>query len=575
MSPVTGIGRLAGSLIGMASAQQTAELWDDAVAQRVVAHVEAEPAGNDPAHPIVCASGISPSGAIHLGNLREVFTTHLVAEALRRDGHEVVHLHSWDDYDRFRKVPAGVDPSFERYVGRPLASVPDPGGEFDSYADRYMDQFRSELEVLGIRMTERRQSELYPVGTYNTAIRRAMDERERVFDTLAEQQTAGRHETSVDERRRAYYPFKAYCTECFRDDTRVVSWDGVVAEWECRHGHAGSMSLADGAQISGKLVWKVDWPMRWAYEGVSFEPAGEDHHAPTGSYTVGRTLVSDLYGARAPESIVYSFVTLAGVGGKMSGSAGGAAVASTAFEVIEPAIVRWLYVRRLPAQSFAIDLSPKGVQRLYDEWDRLAANVHGPDPDPADVAIYRESSESSAGPVLRTQRPVSFRLLASVADITQGDLTQIARIVSAHLGETLDDSDPEAFLAELQPRLDCAIRYATELVPEDQRTHVRTAFSVETFDALDERDRLGVTLLADGLDQNWSLEGLTGLIYAVPKLLLGLPADADADAEVKAQQRTFYKAVYRLLCDAETGPRLPTLLLSIGRARARRLLVGD
>ena len=44
-----------------------------------------------------------------MGNLREVFTTHLVAEALRRRGREVVHLHSWDDYDRFRKVPAGVD----------------------------------------------------------------------------------------------------------------------------------------------------------------------------------------------------------------------------------------------------------------------------------------------------------------------------------------------------------------------------------------------------------------------------------------------------------------------------------
>ena len=119
----TGVALGAGSLIGMASAQQTAELWDDAVAQRVVAHVEAGPAGTDPAHPIVCASGISPSGAIHLGNLREVFTTHLVAEALRRHGHEVVHLHSWDDYDRFRKVPAGVDPSFERYVGMPLASI--------------------------------------------------------------------------------------------------------------------------------------------------------------------------------------------------------------------------------------------------------------------------------------------------------------------------------------------------------------------------------------------------------------------------------------------------------------------
>lgn len=545
-----------------------AELWDDAVADRVVAHVRA---GAD-AQPIVCASGISPSGAIHLGNLREVFTTHLVAETLRRHGHEVVHLHSWDDYDRFRKVPAGVDASFERYVGMPLASIPDPLGELDSYADRYMDQFRSELEVLGIRMTERRQSQLYPAGTYNAAIRRALDDRERVFDTLAEQQTAGRHAESESDRRRAYYPFKPYCTECGRDDTRVTSWDGTVVQWSCRHGHAGAMSLADGERISGKLVWKVDWPMRWAHEGVSFEPAGEDHHAPTGSFTVGRALVSDLYGGRAPESLVYSFVKLAGVGGKLSGSSGGAPVASTALQVLEPAILRWLYVRRRPSQGFSIDLSPRAVQRLYDEWDQLDARVHGADPDPADVLIHHQSTESSAGAVQRTRRPVSFRLLASVADITQGNREQIARIVASHLDASADQA---LLLAELEPRLDCAIHYATELVPETERTRVRESFSAPTFDELDDATRDGVRLLADGLAASWSLDGLTQLVYAVPKQLAGLDADAEPTAEVKQRQRAFFKALYRLLCDSETGPRLPTLLLSIGSERARRLLVGD
>jgi lysyl-tRNA synthetase class I len=35
---------------------------------------------------IICASGISPSRPIHLGNLREVMTPHIVAEALRERG---------------------------------------------------------------------------------------------------------------------------------------------------------------------------------------------------------------------------------------------------------------------------------------------------------------------------------------------------------------------------------------------------------------------------------------------------------------------------------------------------------
>ena len=57
---------------------------------------------------VTVASGASPSGPIHLGNLREFLTPHFVAEELRRRGVPVRHLHSWDDYDRFRKVPAGI-----------------------------------------------------------------------------------------------------------------------------------------------------------------------------------------------------------------------------------------------------------------------------------------------------------------------------------------------------------------------------------------------------------------------------------------------------------------------------------
>jgi lysyl-tRNA synthetase, class I len=551
-----------------------ARLWEDVLADEVIASREADATHEtDPAGPIVCASGISPSGPIHLGNLREIFTTHLVAEALRRRGQEVVHLHSWDDYDRFRKVPAGVDPGFERFIGMPLGEIPDPTGGEGSYAEHFMDELRQSLEVLGIRMTERRQSQLYPAGTYNAAIRHAMDERERVFDVLAGQQTQGRHERSVEERRGEYYPFKPYCTECRRDDTRVTAWDGETAVWECRHGHAGTMSLADGAEISGKLVWKVDWPMRWAHEHVAFEPAGVDHHAPTASFTVGRVLVAELYGGRAPDTAVYGNVTLPGVGAKMSSSVGGALIPATALDVLEPAILRWLYVRRLPAQPFQIDLTPRGVQRLYDEWDRLVASVAAPGASADDVAIHREATESSAGKVKRTPRPVSFRLLASVADLTQGDLGQIARIVAAHLDSAA--TSRATLLAELQPRLDCAIHYATELVPEAERTRVRGEFDAATFDGLDDDMRRGVTALAQRLDDDWTVDGLTALVYEIPKQVKGLSSDAEPDAEVKQVQRAFFKAVYRLLVDAETGPRLPTLLLSLGADRARSLLVGE
>jgi len=581
---------------------------------RLALEIEEDPA-RTPGQTLVCASGISPSGPIHLGNLREVVTAHLVAEALRRRGHPAVHLHSWDDYDRLRKVPAGLDPSLQAYVGRPLSAVPDPAGELDSYASHFIAEFSRALEALGIQVQAVRQSERYPRGDYNRRIRRALDERGAIFDVLAAQQTAGRHDRPVQERRLAYYPFQPYCEDCGADSTQVTDYSGEAVSYSCRCGQRGVMSMADGARISGKLAWKVDWAMRWAHEQVTFEAAGEDHHAPTGSFNVSRQLVRSVYGGVAPHSTVYSFVTMAGVSGKMSGSAGGAAIPATALELIEPAIMRWLYARRLPAQSFAIDLGPQAVQRLYDEWDQFARRAGAAGADPADARVLGSCVATTDGEVAATRRPVSFRLLGSAADITQGNTDQIARIVIEHLAPgpqappsaplagssaplagssaplagssaplagssapppgssaTLAES-PAGLIEQLRPRLDCAVAWARQL-PAGQRTVVRESFDPGQWQQLDGPTRDAVGILVRGLAGAWTLDGLTTLVYAVPKLMLGQPADAGPTPEVKAAQREFFRALYRLICDADTGPRLPTLMLSIGLDRTTALLAG-
>ena len=73
-----------------------------------------------------CASGITPSGTVHLGNFREIITVDLVVRALRDRGKKVRFIYSWDDYDVFRKVPANMpDPEvLEKYLRYPITEVP-------------------------------------------------------------------------------------------------------------------------------------------------------------------------------------------------------------------------------------------------------------------------------------------------------------------------------------------------------------------------------------------------------------------------------------------------------------------
>ena len=55
-----------------------------------------------------CASGITPSGTVHIGNFREIISVDLVVKALRQKGRNVRFIYSWDDYDVFRKVPKNM-----------------------------------------------------------------------------------------------------------------------------------------------------------------------------------------------------------------------------------------------------------------------------------------------------------------------------------------------------------------------------------------------------------------------------------------------------------------------------------
>src|SRR3989344_3268808 len=96
------------------------------------------------------AAGISPSGVVHFGNFRDVVTAHLVREALKEKGKKTRLIFSWDNFDRFRKVPAGVPESFTEHIGKPLSKVPDPFGETASYSEYFQKPFVEAMEKLGI-----------------------------------------------------------------------------------------------------------------------------------------------------------------------------------------------------------------------------------------------------------------------------------------------------------------------------------------------------------------------------------------------------------------------------------------
>ena len=350
---------------------------DDWVA-RTAAEVRAEAERRHPGEAPTCASGISPSGPVHLGNLRELMTPHLVADEVRKQGAPCRHILSWDDYDRLRRVPAGFPESFAEHIGRPLTAVPDPCGQHQNWAEHFKEPLRESLDRLGVRVTEISQTQMYTSGAYTEQIitRHAAPGRHRRGPGQVPDQAVKPIRTTRNRRNagRGVLPVQAVL--------RVLRAGRHHGHRLRRRDHRDHLHLrlrrevgpVPIAEVAGKLAWKVDWPMRWAYERVTFEPAGVDHSSPGSSFTVGGELVTEIFGGEMPLHFGYAFVGTSGGSSKMSGSAGGAPTPADALEIFEAPLVRWLYARRRPEQSITLAFDAE-VGRVYDEWDALSRKV--------------------------------------------------------------------------------------------------------------------------------------------------------------------------------------------------------
>jgi len=511
---------------------------------------------------IVCASGITPSGSVHLGNLREIMTVHLIHQELLRQGHDAVHLHFWDDYDRLRKIPANVPQTFKQYLGRPLSEVPNPFGQ-GSYADHFIAEFQTCMNQIGVKPQYIRQSEVYGTTHYADMVELAINKRLEIFDILLKHQSEEKQAESIANRQN-YYPFAVYSQESGTDDTQVLHYDSenTTLHYLCRQS-GKELSFNIRENLHGKLVWKVDWPMRWTKYQVDFEPGGTDHSTPGSSYTVGKEIVKRIFNWHPPFYVAYAFISISGQGAKISSSTGTIATPSNALSVLEPAMIRWLYCRTDVRRSFKISFDDQ-IMRLYDEWDRFVRKNASPKAKDLEKFIFYHSTQTATESVPYSQDGTAFRILTSAYEMTKGSPTAFTRVVNSYTGQK--EFDPT------ESRIQLAKSWVDLFMPDQDKISIRTEFAQQTFNNLPPQAQQAVKDLASRLQNEFTLESIQKAIYGVPKKTLGMPEDAKPTPELKAFQRIFYGALYDLFINRPKGPRLPTLIVAIGQTQTLKLL---
>lgn len=328
--------------------------------QKVVDDIEkAHPEGE-----VIVSSGVSPSGTYHVGTLREVLTTDAIAIELRRRGRAVRHLHFADDLDQFRKVPAGVDASFEKYLGQSLCEVPSPDGIAASYADYFLNDFLSNLDILGIHMEVIRAHEKYRSGFFESAIEKTLANIDEVKACLEE--VSGR---KLDDQ---WSPIQVV-EDGYLKKRPFVSIDTVskTIVYIDKNDQQANINYSSGAV---KLDWRLDWPARWWLVGVQAEPFGRDHASKGGSYDTGVALMKRVFNADAPYPVPYEFINRSGETKKMSKSAGNTVNISELLSILPPEIVRYFVLRMSPDKKLFF-VQEGGIVRLIDEYAELLAKT--------------------------------------------------------------------------------------------------------------------------------------------------------------------------------------------------------
>jgi lysyl-tRNA synthetase class 1 len=516
--------------------------WADTIAEKLILL-------NPKKKKFVCAAGISPSGTVHIGNFRDVITADLVVKALKDRKKQAELIFSWDEFDRLRKIPGNIPQRFSVYLGMPLAEIPDPYKCHSSYAKHFEADFEKILPEFGIDIRFIHQADMYRKNKYYEGIKIAMEKRKEIAKILARFKTQG----MTEEKRENYYPLQIYCTKCKSSlNTKIMKYEGNEVTYYCKCGQREKIDISK--KNIGKLDWKVDWAMRWKYEDVVFEPGGEDHAAPGGSYDVSSVIAREIYEIEPPLFQGYGFVGVEGAF-KMSSSTGTGISPKDLLEIYEPELLRWLFVRAKPLKPITLFFGSQ-IIRQYDEFDQKVIDYYSKKISDAEK---REIEFSKTKKTLAKTR-IPFRQIASFGQIVQGNFSELKKMYDK-LGEKYDEK-------ALKERLEKTQVWIEKFNPE-MKIKIRETPNESYFRKLSKEEKEQIIKLKEKLKDikgKLNIEKLTALVYDIPK------KPSMSDEKKKTEQRRFFKNVYQMLMNTDTGPRLPTFLLALEKEKVEKLL---
>jgi len=534
-------------------AAEASKAWPFEEARKLIARVKRTGQKS-----VVFETGYGPSGLPHIGTFGEVARTTMVRHAFRvlTDDALPTRLVAFsDDMDGLRKTPDN-SPNREMIqanLGKPLTEVPDPFGEYESFAAHNNARLRGFLDSFGFDYEFASSTAYYTSGRFDAALLHML----RRFDAVQKIMLPSLRE----ERAATYSPFLP-----IHPRTRIVM-QVPLAGYDA---DAGTIRWRDPATneefetpVTGgacKLQWKPDWAMRWYALGVDYEMAGKDL---IDSVKLSSQIVRAL-GATPPDGFNYELF-LDEKGQKISKSKGNGLTIDEWLTYASPeSLSLFMYQKPTAAKRLFFDVIPRtvddylGFLETYprQEWKERLGNpawhIHSGEPPAAETLAHDD----------KIQTTISFAMLLNLAAVANSDNPAV-------LWGFLRRYAPSASPAT-HPRLDKLVRYAVAYFRDFVAPKKR-------YRAADEIERGALEAVAAklaALPTGAAAEEIQHALYDIGR---AIPRYQDRNAKGATPERPgvsneFFAMLYAVLLGEERGPRFGSFVALYGVDETRALI---
>jgi lysyl-tRNA synthetase class 1 len=533
-------------------AAEASKAWPFEEARKLIARLERSKRSE-----AVFETGYGPSGLPHLGTFGEVARTSMVRHAFRvltGDSVKTRLIAFSDDMDGLRKVPDNI-PNRDligAHLGKPLTQIPDPFGEYDSFAAHNNARLRAFLDEFGFDYEFMSSTETYQSGRFDEALLRMLES----FDEVQRIMLPSLRE----ERAATYSPFLP-----------IHPRTGIVMQAPLL-GHdprAGTIRWRDPdtgeefeTPVTGgkcKLQWKPDWAMRWVALGVDYEMAGKDLiDSVKLSSRIARVL-----GSEPPAGFNYELF-LDENGQKISKSKGNGLTIEEWLAYASPeSLSLFMFQKPTAAKRLTFDVIPRNVDDYLEfleayprqEWKERLGNpvwhVHAGAPPEPEILTHDQHGQA-----------ISFAMLLNLAAVSN---TENPSVLWGFLRRYYPLASPETY-----PRLDSLIRYAVAYF----RDFVAPKKRYREADDLERGVLMQISAKLGQLAANASADEIQHALYDIARPVPRYQNHSakGATAARPGVSNDFFNMIYAVLLGEERGPRLGSFIALYGLDETRELI---